>query len=270
MKVLKNIHVLKKAIKNYSQLGFVPTMGGLHKGHISLIKESKKKCNKTLVSIFINPKQFNSKSDFAKYPRNLKKDLALLRKLNVEFVYLPKNKDLYKTKRIKTIKLHQSQKILCAKFRKGHFEGVLDIMDRFTNLIKPQYIFLGEKDFQQLVLVKNYLKNKYEAIIYPCKTIRDNNKLPLSTRNSLLTKKDLIKAGLISNILANTKKNIKNKPLIKKYLAKIKNDLIKKFNIEIEYLEVRNETNLGKYNIGNKYRIFISYYLQDVRLIDNF
>ena len=143
-------------------------------------------------------------------------------------------------------------------------------MDRFTNLIKPQYIFLGEKDFQQLVLVKNYLKNKYEAIIYPCKTIRDNNKLPLSTRNSLLTKKDLIKAGLISNILANTKKNIKNKPLIKKYLAKIKNDLIKKFNIEIEYLEVRNETNLGKYNIGNKYRIFISYYLQDVRLIDNF
>ncbi|MDB4279939.1 pantoate--beta-alanine ligase, partial [bacterium] len=170
MKILRNINVLKMAIKDNLRLGFVPTMGGLHKGHISLIKKSQKKCSRTLVSIYVNPKQFNNKNDYVKYPRNLIKDMQLLKKLKIDYIFIPKNEEIYSEKRLKKITLKKTEKILCAKFRKGHFEGVLDIMDRFIKLIKPQYIFLGEKDFQQLFLIKNFIKNKYKSIIIPCKT----------------------------------------------------------------------------------------------------
>ena len=159
MKILLNNDDLNEALNNVSNLGFVPTMGSLHKGHISLIKKSKKKTNKTLVSIFINPKQFNNKKDLRSYPRNIKKDLKILKNSKkVDFVYLPKFKDIYKDKKKSKIKLKKKDKILCAKFRKGHFEGVLDVMNKLTKIINPQKIFMGEKDFQQLYLVKNYIE----------------------------------------------------------------------------------------------------------------
>ena len=269
MKILKKIHDLKKAIKNDSNLGYVPTMGGLHEGHISLIKKSKKKCKRTLVSIFVNPKQFNSKKDFDKYPRNLLNDLYILDKLKVDYVFLPKKNEIFKKKRLIKIKLKKSEKILCAKFRKGHFEGVLDIMDRFIKLIKPNYIFLGEKDFQQIFLIKKLIKNKYKSLIYSCKTIRDNNYAPLSTRNYLLSKRDLYKVGSISRILKKLKIDIGNKPLFKKYLFSFKKELSQKFKIKVEYLDCRDEKTLITSNIKKKYRIFIAYYINKVRLIDN-
>ena len=137
MKIIKNILDLNKAFKNYKKFGFVPTMGGIHKGHISLIKSSQKKCKKTLVSIFVNPTQFNNKYDYKKYPRNYKKDLSILKKLNVNFVFFPKKNDVYYYKRKFPIKINLNDRIMCAKFRKGHFEGVLDVMDRLTKSIKP-------------------------------------------------------------------------------------------------------------------------------------
>ena len=270
MKILRSINVLKIAINNDTKLGFVPTMGGLHKGHISLIKESLKKSNTTLVSIYVNPKQFNNKNDFSSYPRNLTKDINILKKLKIDYVFIPNNKDIFATKRLKEITLQKTQKILCAKFRKGHFEGVLDVMDRFIKLIRPKYIFLGEKDFQQLFLIKNFIRNKYKSVICPCKTVRDENNVPLSTRNYLLSKNSMHKVGLISNILKKIKLTIKNKSSLKKNILNIKKELIKKFNIKIEYLEIRNENNLSALNIKKKYRLFIAYYINKVRLIDNF
>jgi len=270
MKILKNANVTIKAINNFTDLGFVPTMGGLHKGHISLIRESQKKCKKTLVSIYINPKQFNNKSDFTNYPRNIKKDLNLLKKLRVNYVFIPNSKDIYRTKRRKKITLLKSQKILCAKYRKGHFEGVLDIMDRLIKLIKAKYIFMGEKDFQQLFLVKNFIKKKYPSKICQCQTIRDKNKVALSSRNYLLSKKNLYKAGLISVFLQKNKLKINKSNSIINYLNFIKNYLIKNFQIKIEYLEIRNEKDLKLTVVNKKYRLFIAYYINKVRLIDNF
>ena len=110
MKILRNINVLKKAVKNNSKLGFVPTMGGLHKGHISLIKASQKKCSRTLVSIYVNPKQFNNKNDYASYPRNLTKDMQILKKLKIDYVFIPKNEEIYAVKKLKKIILKKSQK----------------------------------------------------------------------------------------------------------------------------------------------------------------
>ena len=158
MKIITSIFDLNKEIKDYKNVGFVPTMGGIHAGHKSLIKASQNKKSKTIVSIFVNPTQFNDKRDFLKYPRNTKKDLSILKKLKVNFVYIPKSKDIYNFDR--KIKIAKKDMILCAKFRRGHFEGVIDVMDRLTKRIKPQKIFMGEKDYQQLYLVKNYLKKK--------------------------------------------------------------------------------------------------------------
>ena len=194
------------------------------------------------MSIFINPNQFNSKKDYKKYPKNIDKDLSILKKLKVDFVYLPSNHHIYSSKRKFKIALNNKDKILCAKHRKGHFEGVIDVMDRLTKLIKPKKIFMGEKDFQQLFLIKNYFKNRYNSKIIPCKTIRDNKKLALSSRNLQLNNKDLTKArNLIKNL----------------------------FSFNIEYLELRNIENLKISNKFHNSRLFVAYYINGTRLIDN-
>ena len=271
MKILRTKHDLKEAIYKIKNLGFVPTMGSIHNGHISLIKKSKKICKKTIVSIFINPTQFNNKKDFKTYPRNIKKDLLIIKKIKgVDFVYIPKFKDIYNYKRKSKIKLSKKDKILCAKFRKGHFEGVLDVMDRLTNLIRPNKIFMGNKDFQQLFLVKNFIEKKYKTKIIPCKTIRDKDKLALSSRNNLFNKNELDVARKLAKKLFILKKAIKNKKNINKFLTNKKNKLQKDFKINIEYLENRYEKSLLTSNKSIKSKIFISYYIGDVRLIDNF
>tara|TARA_B100000575_G_C22974536_1_gene562504 strand:- start:106 stop:915 length:810 start_codon:yes stop_codon:yes gene_type:complete len=269
MKILLNNNDLNEALYSVSNIGFIPTMGSLHNGHISLIKKSLRECNRTIVSIFINPTQFNSKKDFNEYPRNNKKDLIILKKLGVNFVYMPNQRDIYTSKRRKKIKLNHKDKVLCAKFRKGHFEGVIDVMDRFTELLKPKKIYMGEKDYQQFYLVKKFLQKKHKSKIILCKTIRDNNKLALSSRNFLLNRKDKLKAGRIARNLMNFKKKITKKNLNKLFFEK-KKELKKFFNVKVEYLELRNKHDLKISNNIKNSKIFIAYFMNTIRLIDNF
>ena len=271
MKILLNNLTLFETLRPFNDIGFVPTMGGIHDGHISLIKKSIKYSKKTIVSIFVNPKQFNNKNDFKSYPSNIKKDLKILKKIKkIDYVYIPKFKDIYKNNNRPKIKINKSDKILCAKFRKGHFEGVLDVMDKLTNLIKPKKIFMGKKDYQQLYLVKNFIENKYKSNVIGCKTIRNKNKLALSSRNFLFNKNELIEVEEISKRFLNLKKEVKKHKNINKFLTQSKKKYEKKFKIKIEYLENRCVKNL---KISNKYlgsNIFLSYYFKGVRLIDNF
>ena len=271
MKIILNNSILQKTLGPFNDIGFVPTMGGIHEGHLSLIKKSIKLNKKTIVSIFINPKQFNDIKDFKSYPSNIKKDLAILKKIKkLDFIYIPKFKDIYDSKKQSNIKINKKDKILCAKYRKGHFEGVLDVMNRLTSLIRPKMIFMGKKDFQQLFLVKNYIEKKFNTKVIGCKTIRNKNKLALSSRNSLLNEQELKHVEKISKTFFNLKNKIKNNRNINSFLQKSKKDLEKFFNIKIEYLENRNTKNL---TISNKYRgskVFLSYYYKNIRLIDNF
>ena len=270
MKILLNNTSLFKSLRPFNDLGFVPTMGGIHEGHLSLIYKSNKLCKKTIVSIFVNPKQFNNKKDLKSYPRNIKKDLKILKKSKkVDFVYLPKFKDIYKDKKKSKITLQKKDKILCAKFRKGHFEGVLDVMNKLTKIVKPKKIFMGEKDFQQLYLVKKELEKKYKTKVVPCKTIRDKDNVALSSRNLLLNKSNLIIAAKIYETLVDIKKNTKNKKNIRTFLNLQKKELKNNYKIKIDYLELRNKKNLKVSNKTNNSRLFIAYYLNNVRLIDN-
>ncbi len=270
MKILLNNTSLFKSLRPFNDLGFVPTMGGIHKGHLSLINKSNKLCKKTIVSIFVNPKQFNSNKDLRSYPRNIKKDLKILKKSKkVDFVYLPKFKDIYKDKKKSKIKLLKKDTILCAKFRKGHFEGVLDVMNKLTKIINPQKIFMGEKDFQQLYLVKKQLERIYKTKVIPCKTIRDRNNVALSSRNLLLNKSSLIIAAKIYNKLLNIKKNIKYNKKISSFLNIQEKELKNNYKIKIDYLELRNINNLKISSTKKNSRLFIAYYLNNIRLIDN-
>ena len=278
MKLIRKKSDLIKAISNTNKLGFVPTMGSLHKGHEYLIKVCKTKCQKTLVSIFVNPTQFNDKNDYQKYPRNLSKDLKILKRLKVDYVYLPTVNQVYKKKRLPKITLTKSQKILCASFRKGHFEGVLNVLNHFLKLISPQMMFMGQKDYQQFFLVQNFFSKKYTTQIHSCRTIRNSNGMALSSRNRFLNKANLKTSGLIANKLSRLKQTIINKneldnkgsKKLKELIQKTKKYLIGKFDIKIDYLECRNLINLST-NLNNKpFKIFIAYYLNNVRLIDNF
>jgi len=271
MKLIRQINDLNEAIKNVHQLGFIPTMGGLHKGHESLIKASKKKCQRTLVSIFVNPRQFNDTNDYKNYPRQHNKDLKVLKKLRVDFVFLPSSKQIYKNKDMDKFILKKTQKILCAKYRKKHFEGVLDVMNRLINLIKPKYVFMGKKDFQQLFLVKKYLEKKFDSRIIACKTIRNKNKVALSSRNIHLSKSEMNIASFITKELIKLKFRInRNKKKSKILINNTKKKLLEKFDLKIQYLETRNILNLKKNIFNEKYKLFIAYYIGGVRLIDNF
>ena len=240
-------------------------MGGIHKGHISLIKNSQKTCKKTIVSLFVNPTQFNDKNDFKKYPRNINKDIRILNKLKIDYIFIPSVEEIYKNKN-KKIKIFKKDKVLCARHRKGHFEGVLNIMNRLLNIIKAKKVFMGEKDFQQLFLIKKYLSKKHNIKIINCPTIRDKNNVALSTRNNLLSKKSYTKVALITNYLLKFKYNKKKLQELKQVIKKLENI----YKIKIDYLEFRNEKDLSIYNFKNKNRLFIAYSIDKIRLIDNF
>ena len=278
MKLIRQITDLNKAINKENDLGFVPTMGSLHKGHSFLIKTSKKLCQKTLVTIFVNPTQFNDKDDYKNYPRNLNEDLKILKTLKVDFVYLPTINQIYNKEKSSKINLKKSQKVLCAKYRKGHFEGVLNVLNRFLKLISPKILFMGEKDYQQFFLVNHFMSERYNIKVYPCKTIRNSNGVALSSRNKILNKSNFKTAGLIAKELFKLKRLIikKNKSIVidSKVLILLINNfkkkLINKFNIKIEYLECRNLLNLSKNLKKKPFRLFVAYYLNNVRLIDNF
>ncbi len=270
MKIFKDKHLLQKEISKTRGISFVPTMGGLHKGHISLIKQSKKSKFKTLVSIFVNPKQFNKKSDFRSYPRSSKKDLKMLKKLKVDYLYIPTFRDIYGFKPKEKVFLDKFSKKLCGRFRIGHFEGVLNVVNRFLEIIKPRYIFLGKKDYQQLYLIKKHIeKRKIKSKIIECKTIRENNGVALSTRNSNLNEDQMKIASNIYYYLYNLKKKIKkNYNLFN--TNRIKKDLKSLGANKIDYLENYNIKNFRKIKRQNKkFNIFIAYYIKNIRLIDN-
>jgi len=271
MKILLNNNSLFKSLRPFKDIGFVPTMGGIHKGHLSLINRSNHNNKKTIVSIFINPKQFNNKKDLKTYPSNLKKDLSILKKTKkVDFVYVPTFKDVFDNKKKSKINIKKNDKILCAKFRKGHFEGVLDVMDRLTKLINPKKIYMGKKDYQQFYLVKNFLENRYKIKVIGCKTIRNKNKVALSSRNYLLKKDELRIASEVSKKIIHLKKKLKVKKNIKNFLFLNKLKIQNLLKIKIEYLELRNINDLKISNSLSNSKLFLAYYIGKVRLIDNY
>jgi len=268
MKIISSKNKLIQFIHSEKNLGFVPTMGAIHQGHISLIKRSINQCDKTIISIFINKPQFNKKSDFSRYPRILKKDIFILKKLKVDYLYLPSEKQIYPSGHNKNIKISSLGKKLCGKFRPGHFEAVVDVIDRFIKIIKPKKMYLGEKDMQQLKIIEHFTKKKHIKIkIVGCKTVREKNGLAFSSRNFLLSSREKKIASKIYKLLIYKKQSlVENRISLKTLKRKILDLGVTK----IDYIQLLDINKLIKpFKRNNKYKIFIAYYLRSTRLIDN-
>lgn len=268
MKIILSKKKIIQILKGQKNLGFVPTMGAIHKAHIYIIKKSTSLCNKTIVTIFINKPQFNKIADYKKYPRDLKKDISILRKNKVDYLYLPTNKQIYPSGSSKKIKISLFSKKLCGIFRPGHFEAVVDVIDRFIKIINPNKIFLGEKDMQQLKIIEEFIKqNQIKTKVIGCKTVRETNGVACSSRNILLSQNDIGIASSIYKLLCKNKKLlIKNKNILKKVKNKILQFGVKKVDY-IKLININKQTKPFKKN--NKYRLFIAYYIGSTRLIDN-
>ena len=268
MKIIFSKKKLAQILDGEKNLGFVPTMGAIHKAHIYIIKKSISLCKKTIVTIFVNKPQFNEITDYKKYPKNIKKDITILRRCKIDYLYLPSTKQIYPFGYNKKIKISSFSRKLCGKFRPGHFEAVVDVIDRFVKIINPSKIFLGEKDMQQLKIIEEYIKkNKIKTKVVGCKTIREKNGVACSSRNFLLSASDLIIASSVYKLLYKTKKLlIMKKNILKKIKNKIFQFGVKKIDY-IELIDINKQTRPFKQN--KKYKLFVAYYLGSTRLIDN-
>ena len=264
----KNLNNIKKNQK----VGLVPTMGCIHDGHLELIKKCKKLKYFTVVTIFVNPAQFNNQSDLKKYPSQEKKDLEILRKHNVDLVFFPKVKQMYPLGYSNYIREINFSDILCGKYRKNHFSGVLTIVLKLFLIVKPYAAFFGEKDFQQLFLIKKMAKEFNLGVkIIGIPTVRDANGLALSSRNKLLNASGL---EIAKQIYLNFKKiRYLDYSYTKDLELYLKKELKKSGLNNIEYVEIRESNSLKRPKSiikGKNLRAFIAVYVDDVRLIDNY
>jgi pantoate--beta-alanine ligase len=270
MQVVNNLQDLNKAlhIETNKSIGFVPTMGALHDGHLSLVQQSKEKSDFTVVSIFINPTQFDNPNDFSNYPVNLEYDLSVLKKYNIDLVFIPEFKELYQQENKVNIFLNGLDQVLEGSHRKGHFNGVLRVLNIFFKLIKPQYAFFGEKDYQQFLIVDLLAKNQFKNIeIILCPTRRLQTGLAMSSRNSRLNPDQQKIASKIFETLNFCKMNFSFSKI--KELERVCLEKLKDFS-DPEYFEIRNSINLSnKINKEDKCRAFVATKLSNVRLIDN-
>ncbi len=260
-----------KSLQNYllnvkSSTAFIPTMGGLHKGHLSLIETGKQYAECTIVSIFVNKEQFGAHEDFDAYPRTPDEDIALLTAIGVDILFMPSHLEIYPQNYTFSYDIGNLEYILCGRSRPGHFQGVTKIVYRLFDIIKPTYAVFGQKDYQQLIIIKQMVAYfSLDTIIIEGDIKRDEAGLALSTRNKYLTTSELDTARTFNNIL----KSITQYTDIHQGIVEIRHTLSEFF--VLDYCEVLDADNLGKItNNTNHLIILAAVFIGSVRLIDNF
>ena len=279
--LLHEIKEVREKIKEWKKqdlvIGLVPTMGALHAGHLSLIKKAVEKCDKVVVSVFVNPIQFCPGEDLDKYPRTLDADTKLCDDAGVSIVFAPTPSEMYGEGQMKSndfltyvIPPFFYVNKLCGKSRVGHFDGVCTVVNKLFNIVQPDYAFFGEKDAQQLIIIKKMVKDLNIPVeIVPCPIVREESGLALSSRNKYLSDEDKKEALVLSKILNNIKdcynKGITNIEALKETAFQFLNK-----SHELEYLEFMDSDSLEeKETADNNTRVFIACKVGGVRLIDN-
>jgi pantoate--beta-alanine ligase len=253
-------------------IGFVPTMGALHNGHIALIDQSKKNTGVTVCSIFVNPTQFNNASDFQLYPNTIEKDIVKLEAAGCDALFLPDIAEMYPrgTTNLEHYDLGYLETLLEGKFRPGHFQGVCQVMNRLLTMVQPHKLFMGQKDYQQCMVVSRLLQLMQSPIqLITCPTLREADGLAMSSRNLRLTPEDRQKATTIYKCLTLIKQECNqgvNWPVIKEKAAQLLTDT----GFRIDYVELADAGTLEPATDKNGPRVaLIAAFLHDVRLIDN-
>jgi pantoate--beta-alanine ligase len=276
MKVFKTKKELKTYFKGYSSknftIGFVPTMGALHNGHLSLVKESVDNNEITVASIFVNPTQFNKKEDLENYPRTLESDLTLLQSVSCDIAFIPTTEEIYSnTVSSNHFEFDGLEIQMEGKFREGHFNGVGTIVKKLFEIVTPTNAYFGEKDFQQLQIIRKMVqKNHLPVSVIGCPTFREKNGLAMSSRNQLLSEKEKEEGAIIYETLCEVKELINNKA-IEKINSWVGEQFDKNPLFELEYFVIADEENLTPaltISPNKNYRAFIAVHADKVRLID--
>ena len=274
MKIVKNISEITQIVsdlhENKKQINLIPTMGNIHAGHLSLLTEAKKFDGTNIVSIFVNPAQFNEENDFTNYPKTFDTDVDILAKANCEIIFAPSIKEIYPRGANSKKTVFKYRDILCDISRSGHFDGVTTIVKILFDLIKPFRVFFGEKDFQQLKIIEQLIiQNNLKINLIKCPSIRDLNGMSYSSRYSTFSQNQRLQfdecAKIINSKLINLKKNLNQE-----ILQNIEDELKSSGISNIDYCEVRSEENLNISKLNEKSRLFIAFYLSKIRVIDNF
>lgn len=278
MRIIKTVDQLREYLDSLEgSLGFVPTMGALHNGHLSLVKESASKCTLTIVSIFINPTQFNDPNDLKNYPRDIEKDKDLLGRVLKEddILFLPSYHDLYSREEEYTIDLEGLDRVMEGEHRPGHFEGVVRVVKLLFEAVKPHKAFFGQKDFQQLSIIRKMVeKLQLDIEIIACPILREENGLAMSSRNERLAPSTRKNAGIIFSSLSKYS-NLKPQDDIPGIKKLIRAEIESYDEFRVEYLEVVDNLSLKPVNKlsdikpGIKYFACIAVFAGEVRLIDN-
>jgi pantoate--beta-alanine ligase len=278
MQILKEKQSLKEQIQKFQKsgfsVGFVPTMGALHQGHISLIQKALSSCDKVVVSIFVNPTQFDNPEDLEKYPRDLEEDIRRIKELSEEvIIFSPAASEIY-GKEIVSEEYHFDglEHQMEGKYREGHFNGVGTIVKKLFEMVQPDEAFFGEKDYQQLQIIKKLVeKHELNVKVVGCPIDRELTGLARSSRNERLSPQQRQKAGVIYEILQQVKEDFGTKSA-----SELSSWVIEQFKtepaLELEYFEIANADTLKpveEKKEGEKYRAFIAAYSGDIRLIDN-
>lgn len=276
MKVFETVELLRKSLALINEgrsVGFVPTMGALHQGHLSIVKKAKKENDLVVVSIFVNPTQFDKADDLKAYPVTIENDLKLLKEINCDFVFIPQVKDIY-PKNVQSVSFDFDglDKVMEGAFRTGHFDGVGTVVKRLFDVVEPTRAYFGEKDFQQLQIIKKMVEKKNIPVeIIPCEIYREKDGLAMSSRNTRLSKEQRKEAPLIQQTLLKSKKSFPEREItdIKKM---VENTFQNNKILKLEYFEIADTESLltAKTKSPNvKYRAFIAVFAGKVRLIDN-
>jgi len=276
MKVISEPRKLNRIIKEYSCgkkiIGLVPTMGALHPGHLSLINRAKKENDIIVASIFVNPMQFSPKEDLKKYPRPLKKDLSLLRQCGVDFVFLPSDKTMYSPNFSSFIEVGGLSDKLCGIYRPGHFKGVATVVAKLLNIVRPDNLYIGQKDAQQAVIIKRLVDDlNFNVKVKIMPTVREKDGLALSSRNIYLNNRQREQAPVLYKALSLAGALIKNGQRdALRVISRMKELINKKAQAKIDYISIVDLENLENIKkINGPCLIALAVKIGKVRLIDN-
>jgi len=276
MQTVKTIQQVRDLIKNAKQqgktIGFVPTMGALHIGHISLIKTAKQQSDFVVVSIFVNPAQFGPTEDFDNYPRPIEEDLKICERNGVDLVFAPAVDEMYPAKNLTWVEVEKLTELLCGRSRPGHFRGVTTVCTKLFNIVQPDNAFFGQKDAQQAIVIKRMIADLNVPLkIVVCPTVREPDGLAVSSRNKYLNEAERRDAPLIYKSLTKAQQLIKTgQKQREKIIEEIKVTISRSNLLEIEYIEVVDAETLQKVSsLSGTVLIAIAAKLGRARLIDN-
>ena len=256
------------------KIGLVPTMGYLHKGHLSLIKKSKELCDITVVSIFVNPTQFAPTEDYEKYPRDIEHDNKLLEEYNIDYVFIPSQEEIYSSGYQSFVYVNEISKKFEGEFRPTHFKGVTTIVSILFNCVKPDLAFFGQKDAQQAAVIKQMVSDlKYDIEIIVCPIVREADGLAMSSRNIYLSSEERTKALTLHKSLLYAKKLIEGKEMDpRKVVGNMKMIIGEEKSIKLDYVGIVNANGFREAELieeGNEYFILVAARVRNTRLIDN-